>query len=90
MALSASGGGTTIVKTTNGRNEMYTVPEGKTFKGHLWNTSSTGPGFIDGVQLRWPYYSSYFAQRPIEVTLSGGTKVEGDPSGWTMLLGVEQ
>lgn len=90
MALTAGSGGTTIVKTTNGRNEMYTVPSGKTFRGQIWNTSSTGPGYIDGVQLRWPYSSSYFAQRAIDVTLSAGTKVEGDPSGWTMLLGVEE
>jgi len=91
MALSvAGGGGTTIAKSVSGNSDLYTVPSGKVFEGYLWNTSSTGPGFVNGVQLRWPYHSSYFAHNPLPVTLSAGTVVKGDPSGITCILGVER
>lgn len=91
MALSSgSGGGTTIAKSVNSNTDLYTVPAGKTFEGYLWNTSSTGPGYINGVQLRWPYSSSYFAQNYLPVTLSAGTVVKGDNSGITCIVGVEK
>lgn len=91
MALSSGsgGGGTTIVKTVSGKTEMYTVPSGKAFTGQLWNTSSTGYGYINGVRLQWPYYNSYMAHVPLEITLNAGDKVEGENSGTTMLLGIE-
>lgn len=90
MALSSGGGGTTIAKKVSGNSELYTVPAGKTFEGYLWNSSSTGPGFINGVQLTWPYSSSYFVQNYLPVTLSAGTVVKGDPSGVTCIVGVEK
>lgn len=90
MALSVSGGGgKTIVKAVNGNSVMYTVPAGKTFTGHIWNTSSTGYGYINSTRLYWPYYSNYFAHRPLEITLNAGDVVSGENSGWTNLLGVE-
>lgn len=92
MALSSGsgGGGKTIVKTVSGQTEMYTVPSGKTFTGQLWNTSSTGYGYINDVRLMWPYYNNYFAHRPLEITLNAGDTVKGENSGNTMLLGVEK
>jgi hypothetical protein len=91
MALSSgSGGGITIAKKVSSNVTLYTVPEGKTFEGHMWNTSSTGPGYINGVQLRWPYNSSYFVQNYLPITLNAGDVVKGDPSGETCIVGVEK
>ena len=91
MALSsAGGGGTTIVKTGSSAAVLYTVPAGRSFEGHMWNNSSTGPGFINGTQLYWPYSSSYFVQNYLPITLSGGDVVKADNSGTTMLVGVEK
>lgn len=91
MALSSSGGGgTTIAKKGSSAAVMYTVPAGKTFEGHLWNNSSTGPGYINGVQLRWPYHSNYFAHNYLPVSLNAGDVVKADNSGDTCLVGVEK
>lgn len=92
MALSSGGasGGTTIAKIVTSNVVLYTVPEGKTFEGHLWNNSSTGPGFINGVQLRWPYSSSYFAHNYLPISLNEGDVVKGDPSGEACIVGVEK
>lgn len=91
MALSsAGGGGTTIAKTASGGADLHTVPAGKTFEGHMWNNSSSGIGYINGTRLYWPYYSNYFAQNYLPVTLNGGDVVKSDNSGTTMLLGVEK
>lgn len=91
MALSSgSGGGTTIAKKVSGNVVLYKVPEGKSFEGHLWNNSSTGPGWINGQELRWPYSSSYFVQNYLPITLTGGDEVKGDPSGETCIVGVEK
>lgn len=90
MALSAPGSGKTIAVTSSSDGStMYTVPDGKTFTGHLWNNSSNGPGKINGVQLYWPYSSSYFAHSPLPVTLGGGTQVQAGGGGTTMLVGLE-
>lgn len=88
MALSA-GGGTTIAKKVSGNAVLYTVPEGKTFEGNLWNNSTTGPGYINGIQLIWPNFSNYYALSPIPVKLNGGDIVKGDNSGVTCIVGVE-
>jgi len=92
MALSSAGGGggTTIVKIGTSQAPMYTVPAGKTFEGHLWNNSSTGPGYINGVQLRWPYHSGYFQHAYLPITLNSGDVVKADNSGETCLVGVEK
>ena len=91
MALSSSGGGgTTIAKKGSSAAVMYTVPAGKTFEGHLWNNSSTGPGYINGTQLIWPYHSSYFQHAYLPITLNGGDVIKADNSGTTMLVGVEK
>jgi len=90
MALSSgSGGGKTIVKSGSS-GTLYTVPEGKTFKGIMWNNSSQGPGGVNGQIFYWPYHSSYFAHNPFEITLSGGDTVIASGSGTTQLLGVEK
>lgn len=90
MALSsAGGGGTTIAKKVSGNVVLYKVPEGKTFEGYMWNNSSTGPGYINGTQLRWPYSSSYFVQNYLPITLNGGDEIKGDNSGETCIVGVE-
>ena len=86
----AGGGGTTIVKNASGNTEMYTVPSGKTFSGQIWNTSSNGFGYINGIRLFWPYSSSYFAHRPLQIELNAGDVVSGEGSGQTFLLGVER
>jgi len=90
MALSAGSGGTTIAKRASNAAVMYTVPAGKTFEGHLWNNSSTGPGYINGVQLRWTYSSSYFAHNYLPISLNEGDVVKADNSGDTCLVGVER
>jgi hypothetical protein len=89
MALtSAGGGGKTIVKSATS-GTLYTVPEGKTFKGIMWNNSSNGPGGVNGQVFYWPYNSSYFAHRPFEINLNGGDTVIAQSGGTTQLLGVE-
>lgn len=90
MALSSGGGGTTIAKKASGGADLYTVPSGKTFEGHLWNNSSTGPGYINGTQLFWPYSSNYFVQNYLPIALNGGDVVKSDNSGTTMIVGVEK
>ena len=89
MALTAAGGvGTTIVKSGSS-GTLYTVPEGKTFKGIMWNNSSQGPGGVNGQIFYWPYSSSYFAHRPFEITLNAGDTVIASGNGTTQLLGIE-
>jgi hypothetical protein len=91
MALSTGGGGgTTIAKQGTSVNDMYTVPSGKTFTGHIWNNSSGGYGYVNGTRLLWPYSSSYFAHSPLEVTLNSGDVFKADNSGTTFILGVER
>jgi len=91
MALSvAGGGGTTICKSVGGNSTLYTVPAGKTFEGYIWNTSSNGPGYINGTRLYWPYSNSYFVHERMYVQLNSGDEVLGDTSGTTMILGVEK
>ncbi len=89
MALQTAGGaGTTIAKSATTGN-IYTVPEGKTFKGVFWSSGSVGPGGINGTTFYWPYFSNYFAHTPIEISLNGGDVVNASNSGHTMVLGVE-
>ena len=91
MALSSgSGGGKTIAISGSSTNEMYVVLDGKTFTGQIWSNSSGGYGYINGTRMLWPYNSSYFAMRPLEITLSGGDKFGADNSGTTFIVGVEK
>lgn len=91
MALATSGTnyGTTVALTGTNSQVFYTVPSGKTFVGHIWNNSSNGIGWINGVRFYWSYSNSYFVHPRMEVTLTEGTTVTADNSGTTMLLGVE-
>lgn len=61
---------------------IYTVPLGKTFKGHLINFTSTSNVYVNDI----PVVSNYSG--PIPVTLIAGTVVKALNSGG--IVGIEE
>lgn len=81
---------TTVVCTSCNNQLMYTVPSGKSFEGYLWNTATNAYGIINGQYMCMPYASSYYVHDKLHVRLNGGDTVCADPSGSTMIQGVER
>jgi len=91
MGFSSSNQGSTSVTCVGSGNQlMYTVPAQKSFEGYLWNTSSNAYGVINGQCMYMPYASSYYVHDKLHVCLTAGDTVRADPSGTTMLQGVER
>ena len=95
MALSKeAGGGTTKSVYVNGTTAgsggtVYTVPEGKVFKGYLiQNSTSALNPYINGTQLNVNVGSTSYGRNPVvPFTLPPGTVLQNASSNYFIITG---
>lgn len=69
----------------------YTVPAGRTWRGHMWGLNGTQPGAtFNGVQLNLTLNSTGSASVPVPLTLPAGTVVADSGNQGIGFIGVEE
>jgi hypothetical protein len=69
----------------------YTVPAGRTWRGHMWGYSAAGPSaLINGVTTQLTLNSTGSSSFPVPVTLTSGTIVADGSSQGIGFIGIEE